>query len=66
MMKNYELCFRDSSRVIIDKILFCATYNDALKMLSLATIGFSEKHCPVYAELNIGEKHLAFYEITVK
>ena len=66
MMKNYELCFRDSQRVIIDKISFSATYNDALKILSLATIGFSEKHFPVYAELNIGEKHIAFYEITVR
>ena len=65
-MKTYELCFRDSSREIIDKISFCATFNDALKMLSLATIGFSEKHFPVYAELNIGENHIAFYEITVR
>ena len=65
-MKNYELCFRDSKRVVIDKISFCATYNDALKILSLATIGFSEKHFPVYAELNLDGKHIAFYEITVR
>ena len=65
-MKTYELCFRDSSRVIIDKISFCANYDDALKMLRLATIGFSEKQVPVYAELNIGEEHIAFYEITVR
>lgn len=65
-MKTYELCFRDSSRVIIDKISFCATYNDALKILSLATIGFSEKHCPVHAELNIGEEHIAFYDMNVR
>lgn len=65
-METYELCFRDSSRVIIDKISFCASYRDALKMLSLATIGFSEKNCPVYAELNIGEKHIAFYEMTIR
>ena len=66
MMENYEICFRDSSRVIIDKITFCANYNDALKMLRLATIGFSEKHLPAYSELNVGEKHIAFYEITVR
>ena len=65
-MKTYELCFRNSKRVVIDKISFSATYNDALKILSLATIGFSEKHFPVYSELNIGEKHIAFYEITVR
>ena len=65
-MKTYEVCFRDSSRDVIDKISFCATYNDALKMLSFATIGYSEKHCPVYAELNTGGKHIAFYEITVR
>lgn len=65
-MENYELCFRDSSRVITDKISFCATYYEALKMLRLMTIGYSEKHLPVYAELNIGEKHIAFYEMTVR
>ena len=66
MMENYELCFRDSTRTVTDKISFCANFNDALKMLSLATIGYSEKHCPVYAELNIGEKHIAFYEMTIR
>ena len=66
MKKKYQLCFRNSERVIIDKITFCSTYNDALKMLSLATIGFSEKVFPVYAELNIGEKHIAFYEMTIR
>ena len=65
-MENYDICFRNSERVIIDKISFSATYNDALKILSLATIGFSEKHFPVYAELNIDGKHIAFYEITVR
>ena len=65
-MENYEVRFRDSSRNVIDKISFCATFNDALKILSLATIGFSEKNCPVYAELNIGEKHIAFYEMTIR
>ena len=33
-MKTYELCFRNSKRDVIDKISFCATYNDALKILS--------------------------------
>ena len=66
MMKKYDICFRDSTRAVIDKISFYATYNDALKMLSLATIGYSEKYCPVYAELNIGEKHIAFYEMTIR
>ena len=65
-MENFKLCFRDSSRNVIDKISFSATYHDALKILSFATIGFSEKNCPVYAELNIGEKHIAFYEMTVR
>lgn len=66
MMENFDICFRDSSRIVIDKISFCASYRDALKMLSLMTIGYSEKHCPVYAELNIGEKHIAFYEMTIR
>ena len=65
-MKTFEICFRDSARVVTDKISFCATYNDALKMLMLATIGFSEKHFPVYAELNTGGKHIAFYEMTIR
>ena len=65
-MRTYELCFRNSKGDVIDKISFSATYNDALKLLSIATIGFSEEHFPVYAELNIGEKHIAFYEITVR
>ena len=65
-MENYDICFRDSSRIVIDKISFSATFNDALKILRLVTIGFSEKHCPVYSELNIREKHIAFYEITVR
>ena len=65
-MKTYELCFRNSKRDVIDKISFCATYRDALIMLRLMTIGYSEKHCPVYAELNIGEKHIAFYEMTIR
>lgn len=65
-MKTYVMCFRNSKHAVIDKISFSATYNDALKILSLATIGFSEKHFPVYAELNIGEKHIAFYEIIVR
>ena len=66
MMENYDICFRDSSRVIIDKISFCASYNDALKILRLATIGYSEKLCPVYAELNTDGKHIAFYEMTIR
>lgn len=66
MMENYDICFRDSSRNVIDKISFCATFYDALKMLSLATIGYSEKQCPVYAELNTGGKHIAFYEMTIR
>lgn len=65
-MKNYDICFRDSLHVIIDKISFCATYDDALRMLSLITIGYSEKTFPVYAELNIGEKTYCIYEITVR
>ena len=65
-MENYELCFRDSTRDVTDKISFCATFSDALKMLSLMTIGYSEKHCPVYAELNTGGKHIAFYEMTIR
>ena len=65
-MKNYDICFRNSERVVTDKISFCANYYDALKMLSLMTIGYSEKHFPVYSELNIGEEHIAFYEITVR
>lgn len=65
-MKKYNLCFRNSEHVITDKISFCANYDDALKMLSLMAIGYSEKHCPVYAELNIGEKHIAFYEMTIR
>ena len=65
-MENYDICFRDSSRTVIDKISFCSSFRDALKMLSLMTIGYSEKQCPVYAELNIGEKHIAFYEMTIR
>lgn len=65
-MEYYDICFRDSSRDVINKISFCATYRDALIMLRLMTIGYSEKHCPVYAELNIGEKHIAFYEMTIR
>ena len=65
-MENYEVRFRDSLRNVIDNISFCATYHDALKILALSTIGFSEKNCPVYAELNIGEKHIAFYEMTIR
>lgn len=66
MMENYDVCFRNSENVIIDKISFCATYCDALKILSLMTIGYSEKHCPVHSELNIGEKHIAFYDMNVR
>lgn len=66
MMENYDICFRDLSRTVIDKISFCATFSDALIMLRLMTIVYSEKHCPVYAELNIGEKHIAFYEMTIR
>ena len=51
---------------MIEKISFSATYNDALKLLLIATIGFSAKHFPVSAELNIREQHIAFYEITVR
>lgn len=65
-MKKYDICFRNSERVVTDKISFCANYDDALKILSLMTIGYSEKHFPVYSELNIGEEHIAFYEITVR
>ena len=65
-MEKYDLCFRNSDRVVTYKISFCANYDDALKILSLMTIGYSEKHCPVYAELNTGGKHIAFYEMTIR
>ncbi len=65
-MENFDICFRDSSRNIIDKISFCSSYRDALKMLRLMTLGYSEKICPVYAELNTGGKHIAFYEMTIR
>lgn len=30
-MENFDICFRDSSRTVIDKISFNASYYDALK-----------------------------------
>lgn len=65
-MKKYDICFRNSERIVTDKISFCANYDDALKMSRLMTIGYSEKDFPVYAQLNIGEEHIAHYEITVR